>query len=76
MTMNFPAPPNGSVWRELRTEKSGAHTVENQELAHRWHKESKRRTKSSRTSGWSSRSSGSAALNPSKDFGDSVKLLP
>jgi len=43
MTMNFPASPNGPVWREPRTEKSGAHTVENGELAHRWHEESKRR---------------------------------
>jgi hypothetical protein len=43
MTMNFPASPNGSVWREPRTEKSCAHTVENPELAHRWHEESKRR---------------------------------
>ena len=43
MTMNFPAPRNGSVSREPKTEKSGAHTVENQELAHRWHEESKQR---------------------------------
>ena len=43
MTMNFPASPNGSVCREPRTEKSCAHPVENQELAHRWHEESKRR---------------------------------
>jgi hypothetical protein len=43
MTMNFIAPPNHSVRREPRTEKSGTHTVENGELAHRWHEESKRR---------------------------------
>jgi hypothetical protein len=43
MTMNFPASPSGSVWREPTMEKPGAHTVENQELAHRWHEESKRR---------------------------------
>jgi hypothetical protein len=43
MTMNFLASHNGSVCREPRTEKSCAHTVENPELAHRWHEESKRR---------------------------------
>jgi hypothetical protein len=43
MTMNFPASPNGPVWREPRTEKPRAHTVENGELAHRWHEESKQR---------------------------------
>ena len=43
MTMNFSAPRNGSVWHEPRTEKSCAHPVENGELAHRWHEESKRR---------------------------------
>ena len=43
MTMNFIAPPNHSVGREPRTEKSCAHIVEDRELAHRWHEESKRR---------------------------------
>jgi hypothetical protein len=43
MTMNFPAPQNGSVWRESRTEKSSTQMVGDQELAHRWHEESKRR---------------------------------
>jgi hypothetical protein len=39
MTMNFPAPRDGSVWDEPRT----PHTEEDQDLAHRWHEESKRR---------------------------------
>jgi hypothetical protein len=43
MTMNFPAPRNGPVSREPRTEESRAHTVEDGEFAHRWHEESKRR---------------------------------
>jgi hypothetical protein len=43
MTMNFPAPRNGSVGREPRIEKSCVHTVEDGALAHRWHEESKRR---------------------------------
>jgi len=43
MTMNFPAPRTGSVWREPRTEESLAHSIEDRELAHRWHEESKRR---------------------------------
>ena len=43
MTKNFPAPRNGSVWREPRMEKSRVHTVEDGALAHRWHEESKRR---------------------------------
>jgi hypothetical protein len=43
MRMNFIAPPNLSVGREPRTEKSCTHTVEDRELAHRWHEESKRR---------------------------------
>ena len=43
MTMNFPAPRNGSLCREPRTEESHPHTVEDRELAHRWHEESKRR---------------------------------
>ena len=44
MTKNFPAPSNGSVWREPRMEKSCGHTVEDGgALAHRWHEESKRR---------------------------------
>jgi hypothetical protein len=43
MTMNFPAPRNGSIRHEPRTEESPAHTVEDRELAHRWHEESKRR---------------------------------
>jgi hypothetical protein len=37
MTMNFPAPRNGS------TEECRAHMVEDREFAHRWHEESKRR---------------------------------
>jgi hypothetical protein len=43
MTMNFPAPRTGSIWREPKTEKPCAHTEENRELTHRWHEESKRR---------------------------------
>jgi hypothetical protein len=43
MTMNFPAPRTGSIWREPKTEKSCAHTGEDRELAQRWHEESKRR---------------------------------
>jgi hypothetical protein len=43
MTMNCPAPRNGSVRREPRTEESCAHTVEDREFAQRWHEESKRR---------------------------------
>jgi hypothetical protein len=43
MTKNFPAPRNGSVWREPRMEKSCVHTIEDGALAHRWHEESKRR---------------------------------
>ena len=43
MTMNFPAPRNGSVRREPRMEKSCVHRVEDGALAHRWHEESKRR---------------------------------
>jgi hypothetical protein len=43
MTMNFPAPRNGAVWREPRTEESLAPSVEDRELTHRWHEESKRR---------------------------------
>jgi len=45
MTMNFPAPRNGSVSREPRAEESRAHTGtgEDRELARRWHEESKRR---------------------------------
>jgi hypothetical protein len=39
MTTNFLASCNGSP----RTEQSRAHTVEDRELAHRWHEESKRR---------------------------------
>jgi hypothetical protein len=31
------------VWREPKTEKSCAHTVEDGALAGRWHEESKRR---------------------------------
>ena len=42
MTMNFPAPRNGSVGREPRIEKSCV-TVEDRALAHRWHEESKGR---------------------------------
>ena len=68
MTMNFPAPRNGSVWREPRAEESRAHTGtgEDRELEHRWHEESSAATKSWRTSGCSSPSSGSAALSPVK----------
>ncbi len=43
MTMNFPAPRNGSVRREPRTEESRAHATEDREFAHRWHEESKQR---------------------------------
>ena len=43
MTMSFPAPRTGAIWREPRIEKSCAHTVEDGGLAHRWHEESKRR---------------------------------
>ena len=43
MTMDFIAPPNHSVWREPRMEKSCVHMVEDGALAHRWHEESKRR---------------------------------
>jgi hypothetical protein len=43
MTMNCPAPRNGSVWREPTTEESRAHTVDDGEFAHRWHEESKQR---------------------------------
>jgi hypothetical protein len=39
MTINFLAPRNRSVWHEPRT----AQTEEDQDLAHRWHEESKRR---------------------------------
>lgn len=39
MTTNFVASRNRSTWNEPRA----AHTEENQDLAHRWHEESKRR---------------------------------
>jgi hypothetical protein len=39
MTTNFLASRNRSTWDEPRT----AHTEEHQDLAHRWHEESKRR---------------------------------
>jgi hypothetical protein len=39
MTINFVASHNRSVWDEPRI----AHTEEDQDLAHRWHEESKRR---------------------------------
>ncbi len=39
MTINFLTPRN----RSIRDEPSTAHTEEDQDLAHRWHEESKRR---------------------------------
>jgi hypothetical protein len=39
MTINFPASRSRSTWDEPRT----APTEEGQDLAHRWHEESKRR---------------------------------
>jgi len=39
MTINFPASRSRSTWDEPKT----AHTEEDQDLAHRWHEESKRR---------------------------------
>jgi hypothetical protein len=39
MTINLLAVRNRPVWHEPRT----AHTEEDQDLAHRWHEESKRR---------------------------------
>jgi hypothetical protein len=43
MTMNFPAPRNGPLWRAPTTKECLAHMAEDRELAHRWHEESKRR---------------------------------
>jgi len=42
MTINFPASRSRSSWDEPRTAHT-AHTEEDQDLAHRWHEESKRR---------------------------------
>ena len=39
MTTNLPASCSRSTWDELKT----ARTKEDQDLAHRWHEESKRR---------------------------------
>ena len=42
MTMNFPASRSRSTWDDPRAAQT-AHMEEDQDLAHRWHEESKRR---------------------------------